>query len=74
MQLFTTVSLPTPPLRIEDGDVVFTLGSCFAQNVGEQLQHRMGEDMVCVNPFGVLYNPVSIHQALALLVSERHGE
>lgn len=74
MQLFTTVSLPTSPLRIEEGDVVFTLGSCFAQHVGEQLQHRMGEDMVCVNPFGVLYNPASIHQALTCLISEEDGE
>ena len=74
MQLFTTVSLPTSPLRIEEGDVVFTLGSCFAQHVGEQLQHRMGEEMVCVNPFGVLYNPASIHQALTCLISEEDGE
>lgn len=54
--------------------MVFTLGSCFAQHVGEQLQHRMGEDMVCVNPFGVLYNPASIHQALTCLISEEDGE
>lgn len=54
--------------------MVFTLGSCFAQHVGEQLQHRMGEDMVCVNPFGVLYNPASIHQALTCLISEEDGK
>ena len=34
------------------------LGSCFSENIGVQLKN-FGFD-VCVNPFGVLYNPVSI--------------
>lgn len=39
------------------------LGSCFAQNIGDILQQRKFPDHV--NPFGVLYNPVSVEMALS---------
>lgn len=39
------------------------LGSCFAQNIGDILQQR--KFPVHVNPFGVLYNPVSVEMALS---------
>ncbi len=38
------------------------VGSCFAQNIGDILQQR--KFPVHVNPFGVLYNPVSVEMAL----------
>lgn len=44
------------------------IGSCFAEHVGEHLLHELNEGMVAVNPFGVLYNPISIAQALRLLM------
>jgi hypothetical protein len=45
------------------------LGSCFSDNIGSQLADY-GFD-VCVNPFGTLYNPVSILQSVELLTSDR---
>jgi len=45
------------------------LGSCFASNVGQRLKAE-GFD-VMVNPFGTLFNPVSIHSSLLRL---RSGE
>ena len=43
---------------ISYSDKIMMLGSCFSENIGVQLKN-FGFD-VCVNPFGVLYNPVSI--------------
>lgn len=51
------------------GDRILVLGSCFADNIGEKLrQHGFS---VCVNPFGTLYNPVSVCSALERLSSGR---
>lgn len=38
------------------------LGSCFAQNIGDILKQRKFPALV--NPFGVLYNPISVEMAL----------
>ncbi len=48
-------------------DKVMMLGSCFSDSIGRQLADY-GFD-VCVNPFGTLYNPVSILRSLERLVS-----
>lgn len=69
MPFFTHITLPPPSVTLDVSDRVVTIGSCFAQHVGEHLVRQMGEDAVCVNPFGVLYNPVSIAQALLMLVT-----
>jgi hypothetical protein len=50
-------------------DRIMMLGSCFSDNIGRQLAD-FGFD-VCVNPFGTLYNPISILQSIELLASER---
>ncbi|NPD81136.1 GSCFA domain-containing protein [Prevotella sp. PINT] len=68
MDLYTPVTLPPHAITLETDSKVMMLGSCFAENVGGQLQMRMGNDKVDVNPFGVLYNPASIAQALRLLM------
>ena len=44
------------------------MGTCFAQNIGERMAATMPDGAVCVNPFGVLYNPESIRTALEILV------
>lgn len=43
------------------------LGSCFAANIGEKMQEK-GMD-VCINPFGTLFNPVSIFNSIKRLES-----
>ena len=43
------------------------LGSCFTENIGESMQ-RLCFD-TDINPFGILYNPVSIARALQRLLS-----
>lgn len=61
------VEIPPYPFRIGPSDRGLVLGSCFAAHIGGWL--RDGKMPVCVNPFGVLYNPASISQALERLAS-----
>lgn len=51
------------------GQKTLILGSCFAANLGEKMLSE-GRD-VCVNPFGTLFNPVSIRQSIDRLQSGR---
>lgn len=53
---------------ISYSDKIMMLGSCFTDNIGRQLEN-FGFD-VCINPFGTLYNPVSILQSVRRLISE----
>ena len=50
-------------------DRIMMLGSCFSDSIGRQLAD-FGFD-VCVNPFGTLYNPVSILQSIKMLAGSR---
>lgn len=58
MQLQTPVDLPKADFEIQPCARMLFVGSCFADNVGR----RFADDCfrVTVNPFGVMYNPVSI--------------
>ncbi len=50
---------------------LLSLGSCFSERIGTWLQERSFQ--VCVNPFGTLYNPLSLAKALDLLVSREEA-
>ena len=50
-------------------DKIMMLGSCFSENIGVQLKN-FGFD-VCVNPFGVLYNPVSILNSVERMLTKK---
>ncbi|MBI1767087.1 MAG: GSCFA domain-containing protein [Bacteroidetes bacterium] len=45
-------------------DKIFTIGSCFADEIGNQLKES--KFTISNNPFGTIYNPVSIHRLLLL--------
>lgn len=45
-------------VSISFSDKIMMLGSCFSDNIGRQLD-AFGFD-ICINPFGTLYNPISI--------------
>lgn len=66
--LYTPVELPKPSFTIDTHSHVMLLGSCFAEHIGQHLLHELNEGHACANPFGVLYNPISIAQALELLM------
>ena len=69
MNLITPVELPAQIPGITHAQRLLLLGSCFAQNIGTLLtDNRFRAD---VNPFGILYNPLSISTALRQIVSGR---
>lgn len=69
IKLSTPVMAAPLPVQLSLGDRIMVLGSCFADSMGSRLS-AAGFD-VCVNPFGTLYNPVSICNSVARLASGR---
>lgn len=65
----TEVQISKPAFSINYQHRIMTLGSCFAENIGKNM-HEMFLD-VDVNPFGVLYNPMSVLQSIETLLSKR---
>jgi len=69
---FTEVNIPNSSEKINYSDKIMTLGSCFAENIGKKMSDSFFR--TDINPFGVLYNPVSVLQSLDLLMSEKQVE
>ncbi len=67
MKLQTPVADEKCKVGISYDDHIMMLGSCFSDNIGGWLIDY-GFD-VCINPFGTLYNPISILQSIERLVS-----
>ena len=65
LKLQTRVECGAAPFRMSYSDGIVLLVSCFADDVGSRMADA-GFD-VCTNPFGTLYNPVSICQCEELL-------
>ena len=73
IQWFTPIQIAPLPTSMAGryGDRILTLGSCFSEHIGERMEH-LGYD-VLVNPYGTLYNPISICDTLEdLLLDEEH--
>lgn len=66
MNLTTPVHIPANSLRISHRQHILLMGSCFADEMGRKLQDDRFDCLV--NPFGTLYNPLSIAQALERLL------
>ena len=62
MKLQTVVDIKPSDWKIGYEDKILMLGSCFSDEIGEQMQQRYLH--VTCNPFGTLYNPLSIAQAV----------
>jgi GSCFA family protein len=62
MKLSTPVELPRPNAQIELGTRFLTLGSCFAERVGQKLKEALFR--TTVNPTGIYYNPISLSNCL----------
>ena len=69
MPLVTPVAVNPLPFRLEVGDAVVSLGSCFADEIATRMQE--GGFRVEANPFGTLYNPASVAMALERLIDDR---
>ena len=67
MDFFTPVGLPSGLPPLVQADNLLLMGSCFATNMGSLLvDAKFHPD---INPFGVLYNPLSISAALREVVA-----
>lgn len=70
MNLYTSVELSADLPRLKHTDHLMLLGSCFASEMGEKL---LNAKFRCdVNPYGVLYNPLSISAVLREIIKGKN--
>lgn len=73
MELFTKIDIPASSIRIDYTSRIAFFGSCFADNISAQFAAR--KFGVLANPFGTVYNPVSIaRQIRAIADGKVFGE
>ena len=66
MKLQAIVDIKPSGWKIGYEDKILMLGSCFSDEIGEQMKQRNLQ--VTCNPFGTLYNPLSIANAINLQI------
>ena len=62
MEFRTPVQIDKPTFSIEPMDEMLFVGSCFADSIGRRFQEE--KFPAVVNPFGTMYNPVSVLHTL----------
>jgi hypothetical protein len=67
---FTPVNIPLIPERIRYADSIFMMGSCFAEHIANKLEQYKYD--VFQNPFGILYNPVSLAESVHRIVDRKY--
>ncbi len=63
----TTLAAQQAPFQIGHQDRLMLLGSCFTEHIGNRLLERKFH--TSINPFGIVYNPISISRCLSRLVA-----
>ena len=69
MKFRTEITLAPWSEKIEYGDSIVCLGSCFASNIATKLKESKFNAVD--NPLGILFNPVSIANSLRMMTSQR---
>ncbi|MBW8683101.1 GSCFA domain-containing protein [Chitinophaga rhizophila] len=66
------LTFPVAPLSVplRYTDKILMVGSCFAEEIGQRLQQYHFDAIL--NPHGILYNPISITQALHTYLDRKH--
>jgi hypothetical protein len=73
MDFFTKIDIPAADFKIDYTSRLAFFGSCFADNISAQFAERKFH--VLVNPFGTVYNPVSLAgQIKAIADGKSFGE
>ncbi|HRB19857.1 MAG TPA: GSCFA domain-containing protein, partial [Chitinophagales bacterium] len=70
MEFRTKIQIPISPFFINHSDRILMLGSCFTENIGHRLSY-FGFNVHC-NPFGILYNPISIFNVIKRIAHEEY--
>lgn len=68
MQLTTQINLTFGQAPVDYSSQLVLLGSCFAQNIGEKFAYYQFQNTV--NPFGIIFNPVSIQRLIQRAVAD----
>lgn len=72
MKFRTEVEIQNSDLKIDREDHVFSIGSCFSTEMSDLL--KTGQIQVQNNPFGTLFNPLSLNNALKRLHNAAYYE
>ena len=71
MDKFRTEVIPDVfPWNISYHSTSFFIGSCFTQHIGSKMQEL--KFSLEVNPFGVVYNPISVKNSIEILLCKRN--
>lgn len=65
MKFRTEINIPRSPLTLDPQRPILLAGSCFSDNIGRRMRLSLWK---AFNPFGVLYNPLSIERALRCMI------
>lgn len=69
MEFSTPILLPTYPIQGSHSRKIVLMGSCFAENIGKKLEDY--KFLSETNPFGTLYNPLSVASAILALLDRK---
>lgn len=62
IRLQTTVPTEPLPFKVSHDEPILLIGSCFTENMGQRMASLHFDTLI--NPFGIMYNPLSIAEAL----------
>jgi len=70
MQQFRTIiQIPESKFKIDYSKNLFFIGSCFTENIGNKFNNLLFN--TDINPFGIIYNPISIANSFEILINEK---
>jgi len=69
MNFTTKVPVATYAYPIDYSSKLLSFGSCFAENMGDKLEYFKFQ--VKTNPFGIIFNPVSIERLVDRVINQR---
>ena len=69
MDFTTTIPISKSSNPIHYDSRIISFGSCFAQNIGEKFSYFKFQNTV--NPFGIIFNPVSIENLISRVVNNQ---
>ena len=69
MNFTTIIPISKTSNPIDYDSRIISFGSCFAQNIGEKFSYFKFQNTV--NPFGIIFNPVSIENLISRVVNNQ---
>jgi len=70
MDFRTEINIKEFPFQIDYQSKIFGLGSCFIDNIKTRFEYYQFQELI--NPFGTIFNPVSIKKILDRIVNQEY--